>query len=51
MVGIIGDWAGQLEENEEYWMGRKESGLNEQTLECTDAYEIYGIPKLSSFVR
>jgi hypothetical protein len=27
MVGIIGDWVGQLGENGEYWMGRKESGL------------------------
>jgi hypothetical protein len=27
MVGIIGDRAGQLGENGEYWMGRKESGL------------------------
>jgi hypothetical protein len=27
MVGIIGDWAGQLGENGEYWMGRKGSGL------------------------
>jgi hypothetical protein len=26
-VGIIGDRAGQLGENEEYWMGRKGSGL------------------------
>jgi hypothetical protein len=26
-VGIIGDQAGQLGENEEYWMGRKGSGL------------------------
>jgi hypothetical protein len=22
MVGMIGDWAGQLRENGEYWMGR-----------------------------
>jgi hypothetical protein len=27
MVDIIGDRAGQLGENGEYWMGRKESGL------------------------
>jgi hypothetical protein len=27
MVGIIGDRVGQLGENGEYWMGRKESGL------------------------
>jgi hypothetical protein len=27
MIGIIGDRAGQLGENGEYWMGRKESGL------------------------
>jgi hypothetical protein len=27
MNGIIGDRAGQLGENEEYWMGRKGSGL------------------------
>jgi hypothetical protein len=27
MVDIIGDQAGQLEENEEYQMGMKESGL------------------------
>jgi hypothetical protein len=26
MVGIIRDWAGQLGENGEYWMGRKGSG-------------------------
>jgi hypothetical protein len=25
--GIIGDWAGQLEERREYWMGRRMSGL------------------------
>jgi hypothetical protein len=25
--GIIGDRAGQLGENEEYWMGRRMSGL------------------------
>jgi hypothetical protein len=25
-------------------------GPNEQALECTDAYETYGIPKLSSFM-
>jgi hypothetical protein len=27
MVGIIGDWAWQLGESGEYWMGRKGSGL------------------------
>jgi hypothetical protein len=27
MVGIIGDWVGQLGENGEYWVGRKGSGL------------------------
>jgi hypothetical protein len=27
MVGIIGDRAGQLGGNREYWMGRKGSGL------------------------
>jgi hypothetical protein len=27
MVGIIRDRAGQLEENREYWIGRKGSGL------------------------
>jgi hypothetical protein len=27
MVGIIGDWVGQLGERGEYWMGRKISGL------------------------
>jgi hypothetical protein len=27
MVGIIGDRAGQLEENGEYWMRRRMSGL------------------------
>jgi hypothetical protein len=27
MVGIIGDRAGQLGKNGEYWMGRKGSGL------------------------
>jgi hypothetical protein len=26
-VGIIGDRAGQLGENREYWMGRKGSGM------------------------
>jgi hypothetical protein len=27
MVGIIGDWAGQLGKSGEYWMGRRGSGL------------------------
>jgi hypothetical protein len=27
MVDIIGDWAGQLGENGEYWMGRRMSGM------------------------
>jgi hypothetical protein len=27
MIAIIGDQAGQLGENGEYWMGRKGSGL------------------------
>jgi hypothetical protein len=27
IVGIIGDWAGQLGEIGEYWMGRRFSGL------------------------
>jgi hypothetical protein len=26
-IGTIEDWAGQLGENGEYWMGRKGSGL------------------------
>jgi hypothetical protein len=55
MVGITGDRAGQLGENEEYWIGRKGSGPrrlgpNEQALECSDTYGTYGIPKLSSIV-
>jgi hypothetical protein len=55
MVGITGDRAGQLGENEEYWIGRKGSdprrlGPNEQALECTDTYGTYGIPKLSSIM-
>jgi hypothetical protein len=27
IVGIIGDWVGQLGESEEYWMGSRVSGL------------------------